>query len=115
MYSAGSVATIVFTRMTGISSTISGNMVSLASGAIIDIGQAVGQTLSCDNVPEKYFNAAVNLTALYARVAMDGGACSFNMGGISLSKGVSPQAEFFKQEVERALKRKPVLFQKVFS
>jgi len=113
--SAGSVAAWVFTRMNGINSTLSGNMVILASGAVYDISNAVGQSISCDNIPDRYFNAAVNLTALYVRVNMDGGACSFNLGELSLSKGASPQAEFFASQVKDALKRKPILFQKVYA
>lgn len=112
--SIGSVAVKVFTRMTGIPSDVSGSMIDLASGAVIDIAQHVGEDISATNIPNKWFNAAINLTALYARVRIDGGAYSFNMDGLSLSKGASPQAEFFREEVSKALKRKKILYKKVY-
>lgn len=112
--SAGSVATWVFSRMTGITSSVSGNMITLASGAIIDINNFMGTTADCTNVPTEQFNVAVNLTALYARVAMDGGAVAFKMDGLEMTKGLSPQAEFFKEQVNMALKRKKILYAKVY-
>jgi hypothetical protein len=112
--SIGSVVDFVWTRFASIDTTVSGNLVRLASGALMDIGQATGQTISATDIPDKWFNVAVNLTSLYARAAMDGGAVTIGTDGINISKGMSPQAELWAEQVTQALKRKPIIYQKVF-
>lgn len=112
--SAGSIATFVFTRMTGISATVSGNMVNLASGAVLDIINYTGTNISCADIPEKYFNAAVNLTAAYARANLDGGGVAFSTDGLSISKGSSQQLQFFTEQANKSLiMLKGIKYQKV--
>jgi hypothetical protein len=101
--SAGSAATMVWTRMTGISSSVSGAMIDLASGAVMDVTNFAGTSISCADVPEKYFNAVVNLTAAYARANLDGGAVTFSTDGLSISKGSSEQLKFFVEQANKSL------------
>jgi len=113
-FNIGSIADMVFTRMTGISASVSGNMIKLASGTILDISNFAGTTINGASIPDKYVNPAINITAAYARVNLDGGGVAFSTDGLNITKNASEQVRFWVEQANKSIRTlKGIKYRKV--
>jgi hypothetical protein len=105
-YNIGSIAAEAYNRLPSgtVPSWLSGNnLITLASGACIDVGNMVGTSVGAPAIDEKYQNILVNLTTLYAQGAIEGINSSWSAGGMSIGKGASPYMTFLEGQVQRSL------------